>query len=239
MESFNFQPGRIISQKYRILQKLGSGLEGEVYQIQETETDILRAAKFFYPEYNRQNRALKKYAQKLHLLSDCPILVHYNTTETIQFKGEKLLYLVSDFVNGIQLSCFVKKFPGKRLHYYQAFHLFYQLVRGLAMIHARRSFHGDIHSDNVMIHSFGLQHRMKLIDFHDIGVDKRVKMKQDVIDVIYLFHEMLGADKHYQKLPKEIQYILAGKRMSLIEKRFRNMQQLKLHLENLYFRSIL
>ncbi|MCB1198401.1 MAG: protein kinase [Deltaproteobacteria bacterium] len=239
MTTFGFQKGRILSQKYEIIDLLGSGYEGEVYKIKERATDIFRAAKFFFPNRNHGNISLKNYAKKLHRLSECPILVQYKTTEFVQHKGQKLPYLVSDFIDGILLSTFVTRFPGKRLPYYHGLSFFYELVEGLSQVHDRKSFHGDIHSDNVMIHSFGLKHKMKLIDFHDIGVDKRIKMKEDIHDIIYLFHEILGGSKHYKNHPEEIKYILCGKKRNVIDERFKNMRQLKLHIENMRFRSIL
>lgn len=239
MTSFGFEKGRILSQKYEILDILGSGYEGEVYKIRERATDIHRAAKFFFPRRNIGNLSLKNYAKKLHRLSECPILIHYNTTEFVQYKGQKLPYLVSDFIDGILLSEFITRFPGKRLPYFHALHLFFELLQGLALIHEKRSFHGDIHTDNVMIHSFGIKHKMKLIDFHDIGVDKRKKMKQDIHDVIYLFHEILGGDKHYKNHPDEIKYILCGKRRNIMDQRFKNMRSLKNFVQDFRFKSIL
>ncbi|MCB0272203.1 MAG: protein kinase [Bdellovibrionales bacterium] len=239
MKTFGFEKGRVLSQKYEVIGLLGSGYEGEVYQIKERATDIQRAAKFFFPNRNIGNVSLKNYAKKLHRLSDCAILVQYNTTEFVQYKGKKLAYLVSDFIDGILLSDFVKRFSGQRLPYYHGLHVFFELVCGLAQIHELGSFHGDLHTENVMIASFGIKHKLKLIDFHDIGVDKRVKTKQDVRDIIILFHEILGGEKHYKNHPEEIQYILCGKRTDVIERRFKNMRQLKAHLETFKFESVI
>lgn len=239
MQSFEFQKGRILAQKYEVLGLLGTGFEGEVYKIRETATDIMRAAKFFFPKRNQNNKSLRNYAKKLDLLSDCSILIQYKTTEFAHFKGEKIPFMVSDFVDGILLSEFITRFPGKRLPYYHGLHLFYQLIDGLSQIHAKKSFHGDIHTDNIMIHSFGLKHKMKLIDFHDIGIDKRLKMKQDLYDSIEVLFEILGGKKQYKNHPEEIKYILCGKRSDVIDRRFKNIHMLKNHLEALRFRSIL
>ena len=35
IKSFDFEPGKIITGKYRIVEKLGAGWEGEVYKIEE------------------------------------------------------------------------------------------------------------------------------------------------------------------------------------------------------------
>jgi hypothetical protein len=61
--SFNFQPGRVLAKKYEVIRQLGQGWEGEVYLVREQMTNIERAAKFFYPERNLNNKAFKFYAQ--------------------------------------------------------------------------------------------------------------------------------------------------------------------------------
>ncbi|MFT6544260.1 MAG: hypothetical protein ACJAT2_001578, partial [Bacteriovoracaceae bacterium] len=95
---FDFEPGKIISGKYIVVEKLGEGWEGEVYKVQESATGIERAAKFFLPNRNIKNKSAKFYANKLHKLRSCPILIQYLTQDTIIFKGEKVSYLISDYV---------------------------------------------------------------------------------------------------------------------------------------------
>ena len=47
---FDFSEDNVLSDKYEVIEKLGEGWEGEVYLVKELDTDIERAAKFFYPE---------------------------------------------------------------------------------------------------------------------------------------------------------------------------------------------
>ena len=68
IDAFDFVPGRILARKYEVLEKLGEGWEGEVYLLRELTTGIEKAGKFFYPDRNPSNRALKNYAKKLHRL---------------------------------------------------------------------------------------------------------------------------------------------------------------------------
>ena len=72
-----------IARKYEVMFKLGAGWEGETYKIREIRTDIECAAKVFYPHRNLRHRTSKSYAQKLHKLRQCPVLVHYHTEETL------------------------------------------------------------------------------------------------------------------------------------------------------------
>ena len=70
--SFDFEPGATLVDKYVVEEKLGGGWEGEVYRIREKMTGVERAAKFFYPQRNEKDQAVKFYAKKLHTLRDCP-----------------------------------------------------------------------------------------------------------------------------------------------------------------------
>lgn len=83
IDSFNFIPDRILAKKYKVICKLGEGWEGEVYLVREIITGIERAAKFFFPQRNPNNTAIRFYANKLHKLRHCPILIQYLTQETI------------------------------------------------------------------------------------------------------------------------------------------------------------
>ncbi len=49
-------PGRKVGPRYIIESLLGVGSEGEVYQISELETGILRAAKFYFPHRDPKKR---------------------------------------------------------------------------------------------------------------------------------------------------------------------------------------
>jgi len=127
-----------------------------VYKIREISTGIERAAKLFYPNKNEKDRAVKFNAQKLHKLRQCPILIQYHTKENFVFKRIPVTVLISEYVEGQLLSEFIKSFPGKRLTPFQALHLLYALTKGIECIHGLNEYHGDLHSDNIIVNKFGL-----------------------------------------------------------------------------------
>ena len=120
VDKFEFSTGRKLANKYVVIRKLGQGWEGEVYLVKELLTGIERAAKFFYPERNINNNALKFYAIKLHKLRHCPILIQYHTQDTIVYRGITISFLVSDFIEGELLSSFLFRQKGKKLTPFQA-----------------------------------------------------------------------------------------------------------------------
>jgi len=88
----------MIGKKYRVLSKLGAGWEGEVYKVGEIHTGIERAAKLFFPQRNLRDRTSKIYAQKLHKLRQCSLLIQYHTQENIVFRKIPVTVLISEYV---------------------------------------------------------------------------------------------------------------------------------------------
>lgn len=232
VEKFDFHPGRVLARKYEVISRLGAGWEGEVYLVNELATDIERAAKFFYPQRNPKNRNLLFYAKKLHKLRQCNILIQYHTQEIITFKNESVSFLVSDFVEGELLSAFLKRQPGKRLDVYQALHLLHALASGMESIHHLGEYHGDLHTDNIIVTRRGIGFDCKLLDLYHWGAARKVNIHDDVVDLIRVFHETLGGKSQYAKLPKEVKAICGGLRRSLILKKFRSAGQMRDYLEN-------
>jgi serine/threonine protein kinase len=230
--SFDFEEGRILAKKYKVLQHLGTGYEGEVYLLMEIETGIERAGKFFFPHRNIKNRNLKRYAKKLHKLKHSSILIHYNTIEKIIYRRQEVNFLISEFVDGELLSSFIARQPGKRLHPFLAVHLLHALAAGVESVHAMKEYHGDLHTDNVIVNRYGLGFDLKLFDLYEWHDSKLDNIREDVVKMIHIFYESLGGSKYYAKQPKEIKAICCGLKRSLILKKFKTAGRLKNYLEN-------
>ena len=169
IKRFDFPPGRIVAGKYQIDRPLGSGWEGEVYVIIERATGIRRAAKFYYPHRDPMGKAAISYARKLDALRHCPILMQYHHQEVAYFMRKKVIVVVSELVEGMKLSEFLAQQPHKQLSTFEALHVLHALAKGIAPIHARGEYHGDIHDDNIMIRRQGIDFEVKLLDFFDLG----------------------------------------------------------------------
>ncbi len=233
IDSFDFPAGMEVSSKYRVVKKLGWGWEGEVYQIRETLTGIERAAKFFYPHRNIGNKSARLYAQKLHKLRSCKILIQYLTQGKILFKGVPITYLVSEYVNGIPLDDFINRQKGKKLSPFQALHLLHSLAKGLDEIHNMNEYHGDLHGGNIIIQRYGLGFDLKILDLYFWEDGRKANQIEDLVKLITVFHETLGGSKYYSLHPKEVKGIILGLKRSLIQSKFKTLGQLKTHIENL------
>ena len=233
IDSFQLAPGRVLAGKYEILSLLGSGWEGEVYKLRELETDIERAGKFFFPHRNIKGRASRIYARKLNKLRDLPILIQYHTSESFVYRGQKVVYLISELVEGELLSKFLARQPGKRLTPFQGLHLLHALAVGLEGVHNLREYHGDLHEENIIIRRHGIGFQLKLLDFYDYGTAQATDIHDDVCDLVRIFYDALGGKKRYAQQPPEVKEICRGLKRSLILRRFRNAGQLRQYLETM------
>jgi len=233
VKPFDFQPGRVIAGKYQIERTLGSGWEGEVYAIIERKTGIRRAAKFYYPHRDPTGTAAISYARKLDALRHCPILMQYHHQEVTQVQRKKVVVVISELVEGVKLSEFLKAQPGHRLSTFEALNVLYVLARGIAPIHARGEYHGDIHDDNVMIRRAGVGFEVKLLDFFDLGKPTKAKIRKDVLNLVMVFHSTVGGRDHYADQPKVVKDIIRGLKDTLILQRFESAGDIQRHLEEL------
>ncbi len=232
VKRFDFAAGRGVAGKYEIERLLGSGWEGEVYAIIERKTGIRRAAKFYYPHRDPMGKVAITYARKLDALRHCPILMQYHHQEIAYVKRRKVTVVISELVEGQKLSEFLAD-QVQGLSTFEALHVLYLLAKGISPIHARGEYHGDIHDDNIMIRRQGIDFEVKLLDFFDLGKPTRAKIHKDVLNLIEVFHVIVGGRKHYARQPKVVKDIVRGLKDSLILQRFQSAGDIQRHLENL------
>ncbi len=230
---FDFPPGKSVAGKYEIESLLGSGWEGEVYRIVERSTGIRRAAKFYYPHRDPTGKAAIAYARKLDALRHCPILMQYHHQEIAYVRRRKVTVVISELVEGQKLSEFLAAQPGHRLSTFEALHVLHVLAKGIAPIHARGEYHGDIHDDNIMIRRQGIDFEVKLLDFFDLGKPTKAKVYKDVLNLVEVFHTIVGGRARYADQPRVVKEIIRGLKDSLILERFTSAGDIQRHLETL------
>jgi serine/threonine protein kinase len=238
IDAFEFEPGTVLADKYRVIEKLGRGWEGEVYLVREKGTGIERSVKLFFPQRNVGNRKVRFYAKKLHKLRSCPILIQYHTQEHVDYEGTVITLLVSDFIEGELLKDFVRRQPGRRLGFFQGLHLLHGLAAGMERIHQMGEYHGDLHDENIIIRRRGLGFEIRLLDLYHWGAPSAANIRQDVLDLVHIFYDILGGRAHYAKHPPEVKQICCGLKKSLIATKFKTAGQLRTHLETMDWESI-
>ena len=84
-----------------------------------------------------------------------------------------------------------------------------------------------------MIRRAGINFEVKLLDFFDLGRPTRDKVHKDVLNLVEVFHTLVGGRKHYARQPKVIKDVVRGLKDSLILERFQSAGDIQRHLENL------
>lgn len=230
---YDLKKGKLLGRSYRVIDFIGNGWEGEVYKVEERQTGIVRAAKLFYRRKGNGDAPHIHYAKKLNKLRSCPIIMQYHFQDVIYIDKKKVDFLISDFVDGEVLSAYIAKQKGKRLLPFEALHLLYALAQGVEHIHFLGDYHGDIHSDNIIVKKKGLGFSVHLIDFLHLGRPTKDKIQQDVYDLINIFYEMIGGASRYRFCSANIKAIIMGRKHHLIKQRFNTAGHLRLFLENL------
>jgi serine/threonine protein kinase len=228
---FDFPAGKVIGGKYTVQNKLGGGTEGEVYRVIERGTDIHRAVKVFYPKRASTEKDLRAHARRLHQLRHCPAIVQYIHSAKAKVRGETVMCLVSELVEGEPLDRLRRRRPGKRFDLFEALHILHALAVALEPIHKARAYHGDIHAENVLVRRCGIDFNVRLLDLWDWGRWSKVQVAEDVRQAIMVFHEMLGGREAYPELPAEAKTIIKGLRKDLLRKAFPDARALRDHLE--------
>ncbi len=231
--TFRLRPGRRIGDRYSIVNKLGSGWEGEVYRVVEDETGVERAAKLFFPQRNPRSKAALHYARKLDRLRHCSVMIQYHHWERLTLRNRPVDAVISEMVDGIRLSRFLRQQPGGRMRAFEALHLIHSIARAMEAVHALGEYHGDLHSDNVLVRREGLGFKIRTIDVLDLGRPSRNKIQQDVIEMVHLLHEILGGRRHYTDQHPAVKKIIKGLKTTLILRQFKTASEFRLALETL------
>jgi serine/threonine protein kinase len=230
-QPFGLEPGDELADDYVISERLGGGWEGEVYKVRERRTGVFRAAKLFYLERNRRNRAARSYARKLDRLRNCPIVIQYHHSTKVEVDGREISCMISDYVAGELLSEYTRRQRGARLFPYAALHIIYPMAKGLEFIHELGEYHGDIHDDNVLVRQRGIFFDVSLVDFYYQGPSNARRRRQDLLDLIRLLYDLLGGARFYASQPPFIKSIVKGLRRDLIRESFPTVRHLRRYLE--------
>lgn len=228
--AFNLECGDRLTWRYEVIERLGSGAEGEVYKIREKATGLTRAAKLYFD--GAQNaRAAVRYARKLDALRDCDIVVKYLHTEEVRIGDRFIKCLISEYFGGALLEDLRKTYRAGRMPAFEALNLTYGLVCGMAEIHARKEFHGDLHAGNIFVERRGVTFHLRIIDFHDWGRSPAQERRGDVLSIARLLFDLTGGRAAYKKQIPPVKAICLGLRSDLILKKFPSIFHLRAHLE--------
>lgn len=150
--------GMLISERYEILDKVGSGGMADVYKAKCHRLNRFVAIKVLKQEYSNDTKFVSKFraeAQSVAGLSHPNIVNVYDVGE-----DDGLYYIVMELVEGITLKRFIER-KGK-LAVKEAIGIAIQIAQGMEAAHENHIIHRDIKPQNIIISKEG---KVKVTDF--------------------------------------------------------------------------
>jgi serine/threonine-protein kinase len=157
--------GTVLSGRYKLEAKLGSGGMSTVYLARDTTLDRPVAVKVLHREMSEQEDQLQRFRQEARAVAK---LSHPNVVAVID-AGEDggHPYIVFEYVEGETLKQKINRVGA--LDAQEALAYAIEIGRGLTVAHGRKMVHRDIKPQNVLIDSEG---RAKLTDF---GISRQLE----------------------------------------------------------------
>src|SRR3954451_16533352 len=157
--------GTVLSGRYRLEAKLGSGGMSTVYLARDQTLDRQVAVKVMHREMSEQPEQLERFRQEARAVAK---LSHPNVVSVIDAgEGCRYPYIVFEYVEGETL----KQRIGREgaLDPQEAIAYGIEIARGLSVAHTRKMVHRDIKPQNILIDAEG---RAKLTDF---GISRQLE----------------------------------------------------------------
>ncbi len=152
-------PGTLISNRYEILEKIGSGGMADVYKATDSRLNRYVAVKILKAEYSTDKGFITRFkneAQSAAGLSHPNIVSVYDVGDDEEGRH----YIVMELVEGITLKKFIEK--KGRLEIREAVGIAIQIAQGMEAAHDKHIIHRDIKPQNIMISKDG---KVKVADF--------------------------------------------------------------------------
>jgi eukaryotic-like serine/threonine-protein kinase len=141
--------GRVLSGRYRILQKAADGRRGVLYRAERSDDGRRVALKLVEPQFHQSQqqfeRRLLQEVEVARQLSDRNTLMVYEGGHA----DERHMFVAAEWLSGIDLARMLS--ARGPLNTRQALFLANQVARSLANAHQRRIFHGDLSPEGLFV----------------------------------------------------------------------------------------
>jgi hypothetical protein len=182
--------GYVLSNRYVIQKKLGSGGMGIVYLALDKSLDINVAIKVLNPLLARDERAVRDLKQEARIAMS---LGHWNIMKMYNFEDHPdVKFLIMEYIDGPTLDATLIESPERKLPVETVVAYTKQLCEGLQYAHDQKVWHRDIKPANVMVNRAGV---VKITDFGIARVAKdsttRVTGRETSGTLVYMAPEQI------------------------------------------------
>ena len=150
--------GRLIGNRYEILDFLGKGGMGMIYKAHDRALDEIVALKTLRPQIASDADMVRRFVAEIKLARK---IRHRNVCAIHDYGEDKrLIYISMEYIDGIDLKKILQEKGGFPQD--EAFDVTIQAVKGLEAIHEVGVIHRDLKTHNIMLDSRGV---VRLLDF--------------------------------------------------------------------------
>ncbi len=156
--------GRVIADRYRILELLGRGGMGVVYKVEHVAIHKWMAMKLLAGELARDKDVVKRFRREAEAVSK---LSHPNTVQTFDFgRSEGLMYLVMEFLAGRDFGAIIQQ--SGALPFARVARICAQVCASVGEAHEHGIVHRDLKPENIMV----LEEKKDFVKVLDFGLAK-------------------------------------------------------------------
>ena len=149
--------GKLLDNRYELLEVIGTGGMAMVYRAQDHRLNRSVAVKILKSELAEDAEFRRRFRDESQAVA---MLSHPNIVSVYDVSRGETEYIVMELIDGITLKQYMER-RGK-LNWREALHFITQIMRGLSHAHSRGIIHRDIKPHNVMILRDG---SVKIADF--------------------------------------------------------------------------
>jgi serine/threonine protein kinase/lipopolysaccharide biosynthesis regulator YciM len=154
----SLEPGRVLGNRYEILQMLGEGGMGAVYKARDRELDRLVAIKVIRHELAQNSDVLHRFKQELILARQ---VTHRNVIRIFDLgEADGIKFITMEYIEGRDLKNLLRE-KGK-IEASEAVAIIEQVCRALEAAHMEGVIHRDLKPQNIMLGAHG---RVCVMDF--------------------------------------------------------------------------
>ena len=170
--------GSFLSDRYKILSKVGAGGMSDVYKAKDHILSRFVAIKVLKQEFSEDSSFVTKFRAEAQSAAG---LEHPNIVNIYDVGSENgLYYIVMEYVEGITLKTYIEK--KGQLSFKESASIAIQVARGIEAAHNKNIIHRDIKPQNIIISTDG---KVKVTDF---GIAKATSSNTISSDVMGSVH---------------------------------------------------
>lgn len=154
--------GKVLGNRYEILEKIGTGGMGDVYKAHCRKLDRIVAIKVLKAEYNDDNNFIRKFKRESLAAASIshPNIVSIYDVGSEDLGSDKIHYIVMEYIDGRTLKEVINE-EGS-LNEKRALNYCVQIAEALKVAHSKNIVHRDIKAQNIMVTK---DDRVKVTDF--------------------------------------------------------------------------